>query len=621
VAAAAGLGLLAGPMAMTTGASALPGSAAPTVVSAGSPQAAAFVTTKKKKPAKKKSKKPRRRIALNLLALNDFHGQLEKVPTSSSSGRVGDVAAGGAEYLATHLKMLRQQSARRGAATLTVAAGDLIGATPLLSAAFHDEPTVEAMNKVGLDISSVGNHEFDEGWRELLRIQRGGCLADGPDGADNQNSCPDGKRFRGADYDYLAANVKNNRTGKTVLPGVEVRKVKGKKVAFIGMTLQDTPNIVTAEAVAGLTFTDEVRTVNKLVPKLRKRGIQAMVVLLHEGGAPGDQFNPSACDGVTGPGMDIARNLHPEIDAVVSGHTHQPYVCTVRDPLNRKRLITSAYSVGRVVTEVQLKINRRNGDIARHRTRAVNHVITNEDVPAAQVITDLISSYKALVARIEIEVLGQLAPADSQNSLARPGSVTEDYELGNLIADSQKNDPSAVPAGGTEPVIAFMNPGGIRADLAENADGDVTYGAAFSTQPFNNYVVSYDLTGQQILDVLNEQWNGANEESNKILQVSGIKYTYDGTLADAPDTDAVVGTPKVDLDRDGSYEADLEPGTTYRIVANSFLAGGGDGFTTLGEGENVFFGGLDIDALARTLEGEAYEPTPTDRITIGTAAP
>ena len=225
-------------------------------------------------------------VKLQILALNDFHGQLDKVPSTSSSGRINTTPAGGAAYLATHLKQLRAEARAEKRHSVTVAAGDLIGASPLLSAAFHDEPTIEAMNKMGLQITSVGNHEFDEGWRELVRMQKGGCLDDGA-GKDNQNSCAD-HTFTGAKFRYLSANVFHEDTGKTVFPGVTVKKYGGVKVGFIGMTLENTPNIVTKSGVQGLRFTDEVETANAAAKKLQRRGVKSIVVLVHEGGFPSD---------------------------------------------------------------------------------------------------------------------------------------------------------------------------------------------------------------------------------------------------------------------------------------------------------------------------------------------
>jgi 5'-nucleotidase len=481
------------------------------------------------------------------------------------------------------------------------------------------------MNEIGLQISSVGNHEFDEGYREIKRLQKGKCLNDGA-GANNQNSCPDAANpFEGADFKYLAANVKFENTRKPILAPFNVKKVQGQKVAFIGMTLKDTPNIVTKAGVEGLFFKDEVKTVNKLVPRLRDRGVNAMVVLLHQGGVPVSLTEPNGCDQVTGPGIDIAKALHPEIDVVVEGHTHLPYNCTVRDPAGKKRLVTSGYSTGRTITELRLKLKGKNGEVIRSKSRAITHIVTNSDGTAADsALTALIARYKTLVAPIENKVLGKLAPAETPNqSLSRtpvpdpanadnPTAAGEDFALGNLIADSQKLDPST---GATRPVIAFMNPGGIRANLVENAAGDVTYGAAFSVQPFNNYVVSMDLTGAQVRSVLNDQWNGRNEAVNVILQVSGLQYTYSRAAA-AGTGDAIVGPIRVDTNRDGVVDADLDPAATYRVVANSFLSDGGDGMPTLATGTNKFFGGLDIDALAAHLAANnPYTPTAETRIT------
>ena len=572
-------------------------------------------------PSQAEKNKNKKKIKLDLLAINDFHGQLEKVPSTSSGGRVRVAnrrAAGGAEYLATHLKQLRARSADRGVAnTLTVAAGDLIGATPLLSAAFHDEPTIETMNEIGLDVSSVGNHEFDEGYRELKRMQKGGCLADG-DGANNQNSCPDpAQPFDGADFKYLAANVKYENTRKPILKPYNIKKVQGQKVAFIGMTLKDTPNIVTKAGVEGLFFKDEVKTVNALVPKLRDKGVNAMVVLLHEGGTS----RATSATSTSAPTSPAPASTSPRRCTRRSTSSSRvtrtcPTTAPSSDPAGKKRLVTSAYSTGRVVTEVRLKLRAKNGEVIRSKSRAINHAVTNADGTAADAaITALIARYKTLVAPIESKVLGKLDPAatpgDSLKRAPSTGYDGEDYALGNLIADSQKLDTST---GTTRPVMAFMNPGGIRADLTENAAGDVTYGAAFSVQPFNNYVVSMDLTGAQVLAVLNEQWNGRNEASRKILQVSGIQYTYD--KSDAAGTgNAVVGMPMLDLDRNGSYETALDPAATYRVAVNSFLADGGDGFATLDAGGNKFYGGLDIDALAAHLAANnPYVATPVDRI-------
>lgn len=568
------------------------------------------------------------KVRLDLLAINDFHGNLEPIPATSSSGRINNTPAGGVEFLARHLKKQRAQSRANEATPLTVAAGDLIGASPLLSAAFHDEPTIEAMNEIGLQVGSVGNHEFDEGWRELRRLQRGGCIEDGEDGENNQNSCPDHK-FAGADFRYLSANVKwdDGKTHKrpTLFPSYKIFNVQGIKVGFIGMTLKDTPSIVSQAGIEGLKFTAEVRTANQLVPELRAKGVKAIVVLLHQGVVPTDPTAYNDCPGVTGPALDIAKNLHPEIDAVVSGHTHQPYNCIVRDPLQRPRLLTSASSFGRMVTNVHLLLGPKTHDVVRPAEYAVNRIVTNnQDGPDADTLPDsniqpvralsqLIALYKELVAPIANEVIGHLADTAI---LSRTPDDSGESPLGNLIADAQRADDSVIPPGGDAPTIAFMNPGGIRADLIENADNNLTYEAAFTTQPFNNFLVSMDLTGQQILDLLEQQWSGGNvAPSNKILQVSGIEYTWD--QSEPPGSKVVDGSVRVDSDGDGVTDAALDPAITYRIVCNSFLSDGGDNFSVFAAGTNKYIGGLDIDALVDYLNAQdPYTPVATDRIDV-----
>ncbi|GGM98931.1 5'-nucleotidase [Terrabacter tumescens] len=588
--------------------------------------------------AAKGVKGPHGVLDIQLLSFNDFHGNLE--PPSGSSGRIvvghapdtadvdkdkntdepADVTvdAGGAEYLASNL-----EAARKGHPnTLTVAAGDIVGASPLLSAAFHDEPTVLAMNKLGLDVTSVGNHEFDEGYKEIQRLADGGCINDG-DGANNQNSCPTGS-FPGASYDILAANVIEKSSGNTILPAYSIKNVNGAKIGFIGMTLKDTPNIVTASGVAGLEFTDEVKTANALVPVLRSKGVKAIVVLIHQGGTPAKQpwTNPTSgnaylanptydytCQGGGNLTEDsailpIAKGLDPEIDMIVSGHTHQPYVCNVPDPAGKDRLVTSASSFGRLFTETTLKYNFQTRDILRGTVEATNMIVGRDVKDPIQ--TALIEQYKELVRPIASKVIGHI----TQDVLKGGAGINAggESQLGDLIADAQLADPSVV-TGGEKPVIAFMNPGGIRADLTYatspygEAPGDITYDEAFTVQPFNNYLVSMTLTGAQIKEILNQQWTGSNAGSGKkILQVSkGFSYSYSGTTL-GPVT--LNNSPLVDTQ-------------SYRIVTNNFLQGGGDGFPSFLKGSNVYYGGLDIDAFANYLTSfnpTGYTPGSLNRI-------
>ncbi len=542
-------------------------------------------------------------LDIQLLSFNDFHGNLQ--PPSGSSGRiqvgptdVDTVNVGGVEYLATHLAQARAGHKN----TLTVAAGDIVGASPLLSAAFHDEPTIESMNLLGLDVTAVGNHEFDEGFKELQRLQKGGCIDDG-NGANNQDSCPAGT-FAGAKFQYLAANVFETATGKTILPAYTIKNVNGAKIAFIGMTLKDTPNIVTAAGVAGLTFTDEVKTANALVPVLKKKNVNAIVVLIHQGGLPPAKTPfDYTCQGggslsADSPIIPIAEKLDPAIDMVISGHTHQPYVCDIKDPKGQSRLVTSASSFGRLFTETNLKYDRRTNDIVRASVAGSNMVVTRT-VPADRAQTALIAKYTELVKAIAEKVLGKITTP----SVSKTQNAAGESSLGDMIADAQLADKSVVTNGKT-PVIAFMNPGGIRTDLVADASGNITYEAAFTVQPFNNYLVSMDLTGQGIYDLLNQQISGLNAASNKILQISK-GFTYSRTTSAVIEGSVAINGKPIDKE------------ATYRIVTNNFLSDGGDGFPAFKAGTDKYFGGLDIDGFAAYLTANSpYTPLVPDRITL-----
>ncbi|MER7779395.1 bifunctional metallophosphatase/5'-nucleotidase [Streptomyces sp. NPDC096191] len=544
---------------------------------------------------------------VQLLSFNDLHGNLE--PPAGSSGRVTEVQpdgttktvdAGGVEYLATHLREARKGNRY----SVTAAGGDMVGASPLLSGLFHDEPTIEALNKLDLDVTSVGNHEFDEGAKELARLQKGGCHP--------TEGCYTDKRFKGADFPYLAANVLDEKTRKPILEPYWVWKKNGVKVGFIGVTLEGTPDIVSADGVKGLSFKDEAETINKYAKVLQRQGVKSIVALIHEGGFPAStSYNydcdaPGAGDGVSGPIVDIAKNVTPQVDALVTGHTHSAYVCTIPDPAGNPRMVTSAASFGRLYTDTTLTYDRRTGDIARTSVKSANHVVTR-DVPKAPDMTRLIDKWGTLAAPIGNRAVGHISADISRDGTESP--------LGDLIADAQlaygrAQDP--------ETDLALMNPGGIRAPLtyaASGAEGDgvVTYAEGFTVQPFANTVNLKDYTGAQLVQVLKEQVSGPNEAAPKILQVSsGLTYTLDLTKSSA---DRVV-TDSIRLDG-----APIDPAATYRVASNSFLAGGGDGFPTLNEGANERVGGDDLAALeqyltANSSAGDPIEPPAADRITI-----
>ncbi|KRD17647.1 MULTISPECIES: bifunctional UDP-sugar hydrolase/5'-nucleotidase [unclassified Streptomyces] len=551
--------------------------------------------------------RPSRYQDVQLLSFNDLHGNLE--PPSGSSGRVTElqadgttktIDAGGVEYLATHLREARKGNAY----SVTAAGGDMVGASPLISGLFHDEPTIEALNKLDLDVTSVGNHEFDEGARELGRLQNGGCHP--------TDGCYNGKKFRGADFPYLAANVLNEKSGKPILKPYWVWKKKDVKIGFIGVTLEDTPGVVSAEGVKGLKFKDEVETINKYAKVLQKQGVKSIVALIHEGGLPASgayNYNcdsPGAGAGISGPIVDIAKNVTPAVDALVTGHTHAAYACTIPDPSGKPRTVTSAASFGRLYTDTTLTYDRYTGDIARTAVKSANHVVTRT-VAKAPDMTELISRWNTLAAPIGNRAIGYIS-ADV------PNTGTES-PMGDLIADAQLWYGKKLDA---DTDLALMNPGGVRAGLtyaAKGAEGDgvVTYAEGFTVQPFSNTVNLQSFTGAQLIQVLKEQVSGTNASAPKILQPSSdLTYTLDLTKAGA---DRVVAdSVKVD-------GVAVDPAATYRVATNSFLAGGGDGFPTLGQGTNDLVGADDLSALEQYLLANSsaagpIAPPATNRITI-----
>ncbi|WP_030686729.1 bifunctional metallophosphatase/5'-nucleotidase [Streptomyces sp. NRRL B-1347] len=558
----------------------------------------------------------KRTVDVQLLSFNDFHGNLQA--PAGSSGQVTEkqpdgtekkVDAGGAEYLATSLR-----TARKGHPySITAAAGDLIGASPLLSGLFHDEPSVEALNKMDLDVSSVGNHEFDEGAKELSRIQNGGCHP--KDGCYEKDKHGKAKKFEGADFPYLTANVTKEKTGKSLLKPYYVWKHKGVKIGFIGLTLEGTPDIVSADGIKGLKFHDEVETINKYAKVLDKQGVKSIVTLIHEGGSPASQAynydcdSPGAGDGISGPIAAIAKNASPKVDAFVTGHTHQAYVCTIPDPAGKPRMVTSASSYGKLYTDTTLTYDRKTKDIVRTGVKSANHVVSRTQPKAAD-MTRLIDRWNKLAAPIANRPVGYIS-----GDIPGRGAATPESPLGDLIADAQlahakSLDPKAA--------VALMNPGGIRSDLVHKAsggegDGVVTYGEAFTVQPFANTVNLVDLTGAQLLTALRQQVSGPNEASPKILQISaGLTYTLDMTKTGA---DRIV-TESVKLNGQP-----LAANATYRVALNSFLAGGGDGFAELGKGTKPLVGADDLKALndyfaANSSAAKPIAPPKADRITV-----
>ncbi|WP_235880357.1 bifunctional metallophosphatase/5'-nucleotidase [Polyangium aurulentum] len=532
-------------------------------------------------------------VEVQILGINDFHGNLE--PPSGSGGQIvlpdsTKVFAGGAAYMAVHMAALRAQNPN----TVAVSAGDLIGASPLISALFHDEPTIEAMNLMGLDINGVGNHEFDDGATELLRMQSGGCHP--------VDGCADGTPFPGATFKFLSANVVvDKNTGKTLFPRYDIREFDGVKVAFIGMTLEGTPDIVTPTGIAGITFMDEVETVNKIVPELQAQGVEAITVVLHEGGMPTGAYD--ACPGISGPIVEIATNMSDAVDVIVSGHTHQAYNCTIAG-----KLVTSAASQGRLITDIDLTIDKATGHVVDK--KAKNTIVTRD--VSDPMVEMFVTNYKNLAAPLANKQVGTIT-ADFLRPL--PPSKPVLSAPGALIADSQLEATKPANLGGSQ--VAFLNPGGVRADLvykasgAEPTDGIVTYGEIFTVQPFGNSLVVMTLTGDQIKAFLEQQFSMdamGNTQTN-LLQVSeGFTYSYS--------LSAPIGS-KVDFASIKINGTPIVGNATYRVTVNSFLAAGGDGYSVLVQGTERLGGAVDLEALQGYFAKHSpVSPPALDRITV-----
>ena len=512
-------------------------------------------------------------VHVQLLAFNDFHGHLEPPPGTVRLPD-GTVPAGGGAWLAAEVARLRAE----GPDTLVVAAGDLVGASPLASALSHDEPSIALMDALGLDVSSVGNHEFDEGADELLRVQRGGCRADDP-------GCkPPG--FPGAHFTYLAANV-FDRSGNTLLPATALRKVGGATLGFVGVVLHETPSVVTPSGIAGLTFGDEADAVNAAVPKLRQAGADVILVLIHQGGAQAPGSPPGECRGFTGPLVDIAQRFRG-VDVIVSGHTHQAYIC----PDLGGALTTSAGAFGRFVTRIELDL-----DPVQHRvlSRKATQVPVTHDIPPDARAKSIVDRAVAQAAPLAGRKVGRLAV-----TLSRKASEAGESALGDAVADAHL---AVTRNGGAS--IAFTNSGGLRADLPA---GDVTYAEAFAAQPFGNTLVTFTLTGAQLTRVLEQQWLGSRP---KILQPSA-NVTYAWSASAEPGSRVVPGSLKVD-------GKPLAADARVRVTVNSFLAAGGDGFTVFADGTDRVVGPPDLEALVEylrpTLDGAALPRPGGPRIT------
>lgn len=526
-------------------------------------------------------------VAVKVLAINDFHGNLLppaggiRIRDEQNPGKQITVEAGGAEYMHTAVAQLRAANPNH----VFVAAGDLVGASPLLSALFHDEPTVESLGLMGLNASAVGNHEFDAGITELLRKQAGGCHP--------KDGCKGPTPFTGAKYQYLAASTFDLKTGKPVLPAYYVKRFEGIPMAFIGLTLKSTPDLVTPSGVAGLRFDDEAETVNRLVPELRAQGIEAIAVLIHEGGYPTGNYDE--CPGISGPIVDIVKKLDKAVDLVISGHTHRAYNCQIDG-----RLVTSGDKYGTIVTDIDVQLDRKTGDVIS--AKANNVIVRADRFAKAPVQTSLIAAYKSLSEPLERRVIGSIEGSFTRDNISRAGSTP----LGQMIADSQLAATASPADGGA--VMAFMNAGGVRADLIRRPSGEVTFGDIYAIQPFSNMLVTMTLRGEQIIALLEQQWRISDGNQIVTLHVSeGFSYSQDRSRPLG--SRVVPGSVKL-------HGKPLDPKASYRVTVNSFLASGGDGFRVLTEGTELRTGPIDLEAMERYLGSKpGLKPGALDRVT------
>jgi 5'-nucleotidase len=537
-------------------------------------------------------------VAVQLLAFNDFHGALEPVP--GGSGSIGEADAGGVEYLAAHLSRLKAANPN----TVVVSAGDNIGATPLLSSLFHDEPTIEALGEAGLQLSALGNHDLDEGWWELYRIQKGGCHP--------VDGCQDGTPFAGAPFTYLAANVVldprradsdrlklagiDGTDQRPLLPGWTVREIGGVRVGFIGIILEQTPRVILASAIKGLSFGPEADAVNAAARALGEQGVRALVVLMHEGGSQrGADIN--GCEGMSPQLVDLVGRMSDDIDVVVSGHSHQAYNCTIDG-----KLVTSAASLGRIVTDIDLEVRRSDGEIV---AKAARNLIVTRDVDRDRTQTALIARYAPAAEAASRRVVGTITA-----SLTREANAAGESALGDVVADALLEAAARTP--GAEADLAIWNPGGIRADLEANRGRGatpVTYAQVFAVLPFGNELIVKSVTGEALVQVLEQQFGGPTGASDRvrIMQVSkGFAYAYDASRPFGQRVD------RASVRLNGEP---LRPDRRYRLATSNFLWDAGDGLEALGTATDPTIVGVDHDILAEYLARRApVAPGPQDRI-------
>lgn len=521
-------------------------------------------------------------VQAKLLAVNDFHGQLQ--PQGKRD------RAGGAAFLVGGLKAAQKGMEGK---TVIVLAGDTVGASPADSALLHDEPAIMVFNSLAnaacLDdkkdprcnmVSTLGNHEFDKGQAELARQINGG---NAPDGPFLENP------WRGAAYPYVCANVVSAASGKTILPPYAIKKIGNIPVAFIGAVVKGTPNASLPANVAGLKFLDEAEAINSYVPALRAKGIRAIVAVIHQGGNQEEYAGPTdtAKPSVEGPIVSITRRLDPEVDIVISGHTHKFTNAYVKNAGGRDVLVTQAWVKGTAFADIDMVLDPTSGDIIQ---KSAKIVPVNAQTPSDAGVETLVTQADTRVAPLVNRSVGQAKVA-----ITREENPAGESGLGDLVADAFRR------ATGTD--FAFMNPGGIRNDLPQ---GPITWGSLFACLPFGNDLVTMQLTGDQLYAVLAQQWS--RPAMPRMLQISGLNYVWTEHGQGKPGTiDAIYRNDGTPIDRTARYS----------VTVNSFLAAGGDAFTVFAAGtDSVERETTEVEALRLAIEAQPSPVPPVlDRIT------
>ncbi|VAX14612.1 5'-nucleotidase [hydrothermal vent metagenome] len=548
-------------------------------------------------------------VRFKILGFNDFHGHL------SSGRKVGGRPVGSAAVLAAYLEAAEAGS-KNGA--FIVHAGDQVGASPPVSALLQDEPSISFLNMLANDyceasdeaddndksgddhnrkrmshdrkidlqqqkcnvIGTLGNHEFDEGKQEMLRLINGGNYATGPFLQ---------KEYEGAVFPYVSANVIDNATGKPLLKPYVIRRVKGMKVAFIGAVLKQTPTIVTPTGVAGLSFIDEADAINSYIPELHRQGVHAIIVTIHQGtrqryyGGPTDAQTGT----LNGAIADIVNRLDDDVDIVVSGHSHSFTNALIANAHGKKILVVQAFSYGTAFDDIDVAIDPRSHDIVEKSARIVTtYADIGPGLSPDKDVAKMVSKAEALVAPMISKIIGTTTAG-----ISRTANAAGESPLGNLIADAQRRKMATD--------FSFMNAGGIRADIPA---GNVTWGDLFTVQPFGNDLITMNLTGAQIVQLLNQQWAG--QPYPRILKISGLSYTWDNAR---PENDRIVEVRKAD----GTL---LDMAASYSVTVNSFIAAGGDNYTVLTSGTNRVIGSNDLDAL---IEYISAMPQPFNAVIEG----